>query len=420
MATKGFRVRLDDGSEMDLDSDMVRSWYEQGLIKDDTPMRAPGSRNWLRLDQVVELKQWKSAGRSRRGQDDDLEEEAPAEAGPQKWRSYVSSAFMFVATAAAVFWMFYPERWTPALSPVPWREVSLGALVLALSLVRGWPIGRMFARMVMLVVAFGLFPLAGLVIAQGVRGLPLLVMLSAWVVASGFFVFLGRTVATANAIVCLATILLGGAGIYYFGYVPPGAHPGVPASVQASSPVPSAAPGRPATTAASAPPATTAAPATPAPSMPAAAAPPSTAAPASSAPIGVEQAVRAATQEVPMLSTQSASAVMAQSAAQVLDPPEVFRRAYGLVGRGLWALDKTESKEMGELHTAIYDSLPPAERRRLGDYIDRARSRYATTPEEDRQMSQVMKTAVLAMSPERRARLQALFDKAIKAGLTKP
>ena len=39
MASKGFRVRLDDGSEMDLDSDMVRSWHDQGLIRGDTPMR---------------------------------------------------------------------------------------------------------------------------------------------------------------------------------------------------------------------------------------------------------------------------------------------------------------------------------------------------------------------------------------------
>jgi hypothetical protein len=418
MATKGFRVRLDDGSEMDLDSDMLRSWYEQGLIKDETPMRAPGSRNWQRLDQVVELREWKNPDRSRRGAAEDPEE--PEAVGPQKWRSYVASGLMFVATGAAAFWMFFPERWTPAVAPVPWREVAMGALVLALSLVRGWPIGRMFTRTVMLLVAFALFPLAGLLIAQGVRGMPLFVMLSAWIVASGFFVFLGREVATSSAVACLVTILLGGAGIYYFGYVPPGTRGSVPASVQAASPAASVAPAHPAGTPASAPPPSTAAAATPVPTAPspAVAGAPASAAPAP--PAGLEQAVRAATQEVPLLSAQAAAAVMAQSAAQVLDPPEVFRRAYGLVGRGLWALDKAESKEMGELHTTIYDSLAPAERSRLGDYIDRARSRYATTPEEDRQMSQVMKTAVLALPPEKRARLQALFEKAMTAGLTKP
>jgi hypothetical protein len=75
---------------------------------------------------------------------------------------------------------------------------------------------------------------------------------------------------------------------------------------------------------------------------------------------------------------------------------------------------------MGDLHTLIYVSLPPAERARLGVYLDRARSGYATSPEEDRQMSRLMKAAVLALPVDRRARLQALFEKALNAGLTKP
>jgi hypothetical protein len=393
---KGFRVRLDDGSEMDLDSDMVRSWYDQGLIQGDTPMRAPGSKNWKRMDEVVEMRGWKeSPGRA--GSDDD--EEAAGPAGPQKWRSYVASALLFVAAAAAGYMSFFPQRWTPALAPVPWREIALGALVLALSLVRGWPIGRIFARVVMLLAAFALFPLAGLLIAQGVRGLPLLVLLSAWVVASGFFAFLGAAVATANAILFLVTILLGAAGVYYFGYVPPGTAPA--AAVADSAPAPTAPP-----------PTLSAAPAS---------GPPALAPSASSAPDpGVALAVRAATQEIPLLSPRAAELLMSKSAAHILEPPEAFRRAYGLVGRGLFALSKSESKEMGDLHTALYASLPPDQRERLGEYIDRARNRYATTPEEDRQMSQLMKSAVLSLPADKRARLQALFEKAMTAGLDKP
>ncbi|PYQ03736.1 MAG: hypothetical protein DMF83_20355 [Acidobacteria bacterium] len=393
---KGFRVRLDDGSEMDLDSDMVRSWYDQGLIQGDTPMRAPGSKNWRRMDEVVEMRGWKeSPGRA--GSDDD--EEAAGPAGPQKWRSYVASALLFAAAAGAGYMSFFPERWTPALAPVPWREIALGALVLALSLIRGWPIGRVFARVVMLLGAFALFPLAGLLIAQGVRGLPLLVLLSAWVVASGFFAFLGAVVATANAILFLVTILLGAAGVYYFGYVPPGTAPA--ASVTVSAPAPTAPP-----------PTLSAAPAS---------APPGLTPSAGSAPDpGTALAVRAATQEIPLLSPRAAELLMSKSAAHILEPPEVFRRAYGLVGRGLYALSKSESKEMGDLHTALYASLPPDQRERLGEYIDRARNRYATTPEEDRRMSQLMKSAVLSLPADKRARLQALFEKALTAGLDKP
>jgi hypothetical protein len=391
---KGFRVRLDDGSEMDLDSDMVRSWYDQGLIQGSTPMRAPGSKNWKRMDEVVEMRGWKdSSGRA----EDDEDDEAAGPAGPQKWRSYVASALLFAAAGAAGYMAFFPEQWTPALTPAPWREIALGALVLALSLVRGWPIGRMFTRVVMLLAAFALFPLAGLLIAQGVRGLPLLVLLSAWIVASGFFAFLGAAVATASAIVYLVTILLGAAGVYYFGYLPPG-------SARAAAIAVAAPPAPPQT-------------------LPAAraSAPPTLAPPASSAPdAGVALAVRAATQEIPLLSPRAAELLMSKSAAHVLEPPEVFRRAYGLVGQGLYALSKSESKEMGELHTALYASLPPAQRERLGDYIDRARHRYATTPEEDRQMSLLMKSAVLSLPADQRTRLQTLFEKALTAGVERP
>ncbi len=397
---KGFRVRLDDGSEMDLDSDMVRSWYDQGLIHGNTPMRAPGTKSWRRMDEIVEMRGWKeSSGRAGASGNDDDDEEATGPAGPQKWRSYVASALLFAAAGAAGYMAFFPEQWTPALAPVPWREIALGALVLALSLVRGWPIGRMFTRVVMLLAAFALFPLAGLLIAQGVRGLPLLVLLCAWVVASGFVAFLGAAVATASAVLFLVTILLGAAGVYYFGYVPPGTAP--PMAVQAAGPVPSAPPH----TAAAAP----------------SSVPPTLAPSASSAPDpSVALAVRAATQEIPLLSPPAAELLMSKSAAHVLGPPEVFRRAYGLVGRGLYALSKSESKEMGELHTSLYASLPPAPRERLGEYIDRARNRYATTPEEDRQMSQLMKSAVLSLPADKRARLQVLFEKAMTAGLDRP
>ncbi|HEY2944425.1 MAG TPA: hypothetical protein VGN09_18475 [Vicinamibacteria bacterium] len=395
---KGFRVRLDDGSEMDLDSDMVRSWYDQGLIHGDTPMRAPGSKNWRRMDEVVEMRGWKESPGRAGARDDEDDEGVAGPAGPQKWRSYVASALLFALAGAAGYMTFFPERWTPALAPVPWREIALGALVLALSLVRGWSIGRMFARVVMLLAAFALFPLAGLLIAQGVRGLPLLVLLGAWLVASGFFAFLGAAVATASAIVFLVTILLGAAGVYYFGYVPGGT---APAPVVAVPPPPTV----PSQTSPVAP----------------ASAPASLAPAASSTPdASVALAVRAATQEVPLLTPQAAELLMSKSAAQVLDPPEAFRRAYGLVGRGLYALSRPESREMGELHTALYASLPPAQRDRLGDYIDRARSRYATTPDEDRQMSQLMKSAVLSLPADKRARLQALFEKALTAGLDRP
>jgi hypothetical protein len=45
--------------------------------------------------------------------------------------------------------------------------------------------------------------------------------------------------------------------------------------------------------------------------------------------------------------------------------------------------------------------------------VDRVRNREMTTPGEDKEMGQLMRSAVLQLPPMRRLRLQALYDKAI-------
>jgi hypothetical protein len=132
------------------------------------------------------------------------------------------------------------------------------------------------------------------------------------------------------------------------------------------------------------------------------------------------EAVRHATEEVPILTPEAAEMLMGQSAPLVLEPADAFRRAYESVGRGMRALSRDEIQELGALSTALYNTLPAGERQRLGSYIERVRDRQPTSPAEDQAVSQLAKRAVLKLPPPRRARLQQIYARAIAAAYRGP
>jgi hypothetical protein len=123
--------------------------------------------------------------------------------------------------------------------------------------------------------------------------------------------------------------------------------------------------------------------------------------------------------EVPLLTPRSAEMLMGQSAAQVLEPAAAFRRTYLMTSRGLASLSKAEQAEMGTLSGQMYATLPGRDRARLGSYIERVRGQQSTGAPLDEEMSRLAKAAVLKLPPPKRARLQALFEKAIAAGLAR-
>lgn len=132
--------------------------------------------------------------------------------------------------------------------------------------------------------------------------------------------------------------------------------------------------------------------------------------------LALGKAIEAVTREAPHLSRAVAELLMAESAAQPLEPQEAFRRAHVLIGRGISSLPAAESRDLGGLMQAVYGVLPSRDQGRLAAYFDKLRARRVTTPQEDREMCLVMKGGVLKLGAARRARLQALFDKAIRAG----
>ena len=96
-------------------------------------------------------------------------------------------------TAAFGILAWRPADASPAFDGAPWLQLALGALALGLALVPGWDLGRRIVRVALLLVAFALFPLAGILIAQGERGAGLLALASVWLFASGLAALLPRT-----------------------------------------------------------------------------------------------------------------------------------------------------------------------------------------------------------------------------------
>jgi hypothetical protein len=129
----------------------------------------------------------------------------------------------------------------------------------------------------------------------------------------------------------------------------------------------------------------------------------------------LQTALQAASKEVPYLAPKTVELIMGRSAARVLEPQEVFRRSYEWVSKGLPTLNPKEARELGDLNYQAFSALPSKDRAHLGAYIERVRARRPTTPAEDMAMLQLMKTGTLHLPPARLERIQALYDKAIRA-----
>ncbi len=50
-----YKVRLDDGSEINLELQAVKDWYTQGLLTRDSPVLKPGSSQWVPLVRALQL-----------------------------------------------------------------------------------------------------------------------------------------------------------------------------------------------------------------------------------------------------------------------------------------------------------------------------------------------------------------------------
>jgi hypothetical protein len=132
------------------------------------------------------------------------------------------------------------------------------------------------------------------------------------------------------------------------------------------------------------------------------------------------EAVQRATTEVPFLSPATAERLMSMSEAGVLEPPEVFKRALALGGKGIPRLGSAEVREMQVILDQAYRGLERSERKQLADYLGEVRGGGSTGPIADQSMCTVMGHAVAQLPGPSRERLQTLYEKAIAAVIEEP
>jgi len=124
-------------------------------------------------------------------------------------------------------------------------------------------------------------------------------------------------------------------------------------------------------------------------------------------------------EQLPHLAPETIALLMSSSTADVLDPPEVFARAYDATKRGLPSLTAPEARELGDLQRALLNALLPAERQRAREY-DLIRARRVALPMENRDMLRSFAHGARALPEWARERLQQLSGKAIAAALALP
>jgi hypothetical protein len=129
----------------------------------------------------------------------------------------------------------------------------------------------------------------------------------------------------------------------------------------------------------------------------------------------VRQAVQTATTEVPVLTPAAAQLLMERSQARIMEPDQLFRRSLEALTRAQPSWSAGEVREVGQITNALYANLSGRDRTRLAAYIDRVRGRLPTTTQEDREMCGLMKNAVLHLPAPMRQRLQAFYEKAVRA-----
>jgi hypothetical protein len=223
----GYKVRLSDGSEIGpMDLEALKTWHLQGLVDGDSPVMRSGSRSWVPLGTLPEFRGATRKQPPRSRKDKARVSGAPGadvRAEPTRvglWRVR-AVALVLVAVAAGlglVAWR--PDTVRPAFDGAPWWQMALGTLALALTVLPGWQVGRRLARIVLVVAAFLLFPVAGILIAQGERGPALLALASAWVLVSGLAAVLARSLGSVGLVLALLPVVAGVSGVIRFGRAP--------------------------------------------------------------------------------------------------------------------------------------------------------------------------------------------------------
>ncbi len=126
------------------------------------------------------------------------------------------------------------------------------------------------------------------------------------------------------------------------------------------------------------------------------------------------------TGDLPFLGRTACQRVLAGASASAQAAPSVLRRGLELARRGRGGLSPAEAQELDVLTASAASSLDKAERQRVSAYLARVGAGEAVEAGDDVAVAPLLKRAWLSLSDAALARLQVLYEKAIRAALETP
>ena len=134
----------------------------------------------------------------------------------------------------------------------------------------------------------------------------------------------------------------------------------------------------------------------------------------------VQQALDRTVREVPELSRGAVEELVRERLSKGEGTDDLSAAALRVVSQGLYTLRSAETQELGEIYAQVYGPIPEEERVRLARYVQQVRAGIPVAGDEAQAARQLLRQGIDSLPEEARARLQALNDKAFRAGLGPP
>jgi hypothetical protein len=134
----------------------------------------------------------------------------------------------------------------------------------------------------------------------------------------------------------------------------------------------------------------------------------------------VQQALDRTVREVPELSRGAVEELVRERLSKGEGTDDLSAAALRVVSQGLYTLRSAETQELGEIYAQVYGPIPEEERVRLARYVQQVRAGLPVAGDEAQAARQLLRQGIDSLPEEARVRLQALNDKAFRAGLGPP
>jgi hypothetical protein len=134
----------------------------------------------------------------------------------------------------------------------------------------------------------------------------------------------------------------------------------------------------------------------------------------------IDEAVERLSVEVPELPADALRLLVAERMSENRGMEDVPVAALRMVSRGLDALGAAEAAEMRSIYQQVWGPVPEAQRVRMAGLLNEIKRGRPVAGEDVLALRTAVKAGVLALPPDRRARLQELSGRAVRKSLLLP